>query len=52
MLSILATIPTELSGLLSDADSTYELVKDFVIGVMVFSIIARIVWKISSRTGK
>jgi len=51
-MNILATIPAELTTLLSDATSTYETVKDFVIGVAVFSVILGIILKIRSRTAK
>jgi len=49
---ILATIPGELSTLMTDATSTYELVKDFVVGVAVFSVILGVILKVRSRTAK
>jgi len=48
----LATIPTELSNLMDDATTTYGLVKDFAIGVAVFSVILGIILKVRSRTAK
>jgi len=51
-MKLLATIPTELNTLMTDATSTYELVKDFAIGVAVFSVILGIILKVRSRTGK
>jgi len=51
-MNMLATIPAQLTTLLSDSSETYTTVQNFVLSVMVFSIIAGIVWKIRSRTGK
>jgi len=49
---LLATIPADLTGLMTDATTAYGLVQDFVIAVAVFSVILGIILKVRSRTGK
>jgi len=51
-MKLLATVPAELTTLMTDATATYALVKDFAIAVAVFSVILGIILKVRSRTAK
>jgi len=51
-MNLIATIPADLTTLMTDATTAYGLVQDFVIAVAVFSVILGIILKVRSRTAK
>jgi len=45
-MNLLATVPTEVTALMTDCDTVWGLAKDFILAVLVFTVLIKIAKKV------